>query len=274
MDFIEEINTETVTEFVYLYGLKIVIALLTLVVGLWLVKYIVRLFIKGLRKSKADDALVVFLNSLFTFVLKALVYITVLTMLGVEMTAFIAVLGAAGLAIGLALQGSLANFAGGVLILLFKPFRVGDYIEGGGESGIVQKIDILHTILSSINNQKIVIPNGELANSPITNYSAKETRRAVFEVGISYKSDIKKAREVILNVLNQDERLLKEPAPVVVLNELGDSALNLRVHAWTMTPEYWGFFWDNLEKMKEELDRAGIEIPFPQRDVHLINSGE
>lgn len=274
MEFLEGLNTENILELIYLYGMRIIFAILVLVIGLWLVKYIVRFLTKGLKKSSADATLISFLNSMFSFVLKALIYITVLTMLGVEMTAFIAVLGAAGLAIGLALQGSLANFAGGVLILLFKPFRVGHYIDGGGESGTVQKIDILHTTLSSFNNQKIIVPNGELANSPIVNYSEMETRRAVFEVGISYTSDIKKAREVILRVLENDERLEPVPEPVVVLNELGDSSLNLRVHAWTKTSEFWGFYWDNLENIKEALDEAGIEIPFPQRDVHIFKEGQ
>jgi small conductance mechanosensitive channel len=205
-------------------------------------------------------------------ILKVLVYITALGMLGIEMTSFIAILGAAGLAVGLALQGSLSNFAGGVLILFFKPFKVGDFIERGSESGTVERIDILHTILNTPQNQTIVVPNGQLANSPVINYSDKETRQARFAVGISYGSDIKKAREVILRVLNSDERLLAEPAPVVVLTELADSSLNLSARAWTKNSDYWSFFWENLEKIKEELDKEGIEIPFPQRDVHIHNA--
>lgn len=206
--------------------------------------------------------------------LKVMVYITALGMLGIQMTSFIAILGAAGLAVGLALQGSLSNFAGGVLILFFKPFKVGDFIERGSESGTVEAIDILHTLIKTPNNQLIIIPNGQLANSPVTNYSAKDTRRVVFSVGIGYASDIKKAREVILRILREDERTLKEPEPIVVLTNLGDSSLDLSARAWTTNENYWNYLWENLEKMKEELDKEGIELPFPQRDVHLFQTNE
>jgi small conductance mechanosensitive channel len=234
------------------------------------VKLIVKGVGKGLDKSNVDEALKSFLKSLVSILLKVMVYISALGMLGIQMTSFIAVLGAAGLAVGLALQGSLANFAGGVLILFFKPFKVGDFIDNGNVSGSVEKIDILHTHLNTPQNQLVVIPNGQLANSAVTNYSAKETRRADFAVGIGYTSDVKKAREVILKVLNDDERTQSEPEPMVVLTNLGDSSLDLSARAWTTTGDYWNFYWENLEKMKEELDKAGIEIPFPQRDVHLI----
>lgn len=252
------------------FGPKLLAAIATLVIGLWIVKFIVKGVVKGLDKSNVDTALKSFLKSLVSILLKVMVYISALGMLGIEMTSFIAVLGAAGLAVGLALQGSLANFAGGVLILFFKPFKVGDFIERGSESGTVERIEILHTHLKTPNNQLIVIPNGQLANSPVTNYSAKETRRAVFPVGIGYTSDMKKAREIILRVLNGDERTQAEPEPIVVLTNLGDSSLDLSARAWTKTEDYWSYFWDNLEKIKEELDKEGIEIPFPQRDVHLI----
>ncbi|WP_020404285.1 mechanosensitive ion channel family protein [Gracilimonas tropica] len=264
------ISPDEIMSFVTTFGPKLLAAIATLVIGLWIVKLIVKGVGKGLERSNVDDALKTFLKSLVSILLKVMVYISALGMLGIQMTSFIAVLGAAGLAVGLALQGSLSNFAGGVLILFFKPFKVGDFIERGSESGTVEKIDILHTHLQTPNNQLVVVPNGQLANSPIVNYSAKETRRAVFPVGIGYTSDVKKAREVILKVLNEDERTLAEPAPMVVLTNLGDSSLDLSVRAWTKTGDYWGYFWENLEKMKEELDKAGIEIPFPQRDVHLI----
>ncbi|MGN8225694.1 mechanosensitive ion channel family protein [Gracilimonas sp. BCB1] len=268
------ITTDDIMNFVTTFGPKLLAAVATLVIGLWIVKFIVRGTAKVLNRSSVDEALVSFLRSLISMLLKVMVYISALGMLGIEMTSFIAVLGAAGLAIGLALQGSLSNFAGGVLILFFKPFKVGDFIERGSESGTVEKIDILHTHLQTPNNQLVVIPNGQLANSPVTNYSAKETRRAVFPVGIGYGSDVKKAREVILRVLNEDERILQEPAPIVVLTNLGDSSLDLSARAWTKTENYWGFFWDNLEKIKEELDKEGIEIPFPQRDIHVFQEKE
>lgn len=264
------ISPDDLISIVTTYGPKLLAAIVTLVIGLWIVKLIVRGVGKGLDKSSVDTALKSFLKSLVSILLKVMVYITALGMLGIEMTSFIAVLGAAGLAVGLALQGSLANFAGGVLILFFKPFKVGDFIERGSESGTVERIDILHTVLNTPNNQTIVIPNGQLANSPVKNYSTKDTRRADFAVGIGYNDDVKKAREVILRVLNEDERTLKEPEPIVVLTNLGDSSLDLSARAWTQTSEYWGFFWDNMEKIKEELDKAGIEIPYPQRDVHLF----
>lgn len=264
------ISPDDLINIVTTYGPKLLAAIVTLVVGLWIVKLIVRGVGKGLDKSSVDSALKSFLKSLVSILLKVMVYITALGMLGIEMTSFIAVLGAAGLAVGLALQGSLANFAGGVLILFFKPFKVGDFIERGSESGTVERIDILHTILNTPNNQSIVIPNGQLANSPVKNYSAKDTRRADFSIGISYDDDVKQAREVILNVLNNDERTLKEPEPIVVLTNLGDSSLDLSARAWTQSSEYWGFFWDNMEKIKEELDKADIEMPYPQRDVHMI----
>lgn len=263
------IGSEEIMGFVMEFGPKLLAAIATLVIGLWIVKMIVKASVKMLNRSSVDEALVAFLKSLISILLKVLVYITALGMLGVQMTSFIAILGAAGLAIGLALQGSLSNFAGGVLILFFKPFQSGDFIERGSESGTVEKIDILHTTLRTPNNQVVVIPNGQLANSPVTNYSKKETRRAVFPVGIGYGADVKEAREVILRVLNEDERTLPDPAPMVVLTNLGDSALDLSVRSWTTTEDYWAYFWDNLEKIKEELDKADIEIPFPQRDVHL-----
>ncbi|MEX0609462.1 MAG: mechanosensitive ion channel domain-containing protein [Balneolaceae bacterium] len=274
MEYFNGISSDELLNLAYVHGLNILSAIAVLIVGLWIAKYVTKVTAKAFSKSNVDSALTIFLKSLISIVLKVLVYITALGMLGVEMTSFIALLGAAGLAVGLALQGSLANFAGGVLILFFKPFRVGDFIEGQNHSGTVERIDILHTILATPDNQTVVIPNGQLANSPITNYSTKATRRARFAVGISYDSDVKKAREVILRILNADERTLELPEPVVVLNELADSSLNLSARAWTNTENYWGFFWDNLEKIKEELDKEGIVIPFPQRDVHLIKEKE
>lgn len=268
------INPDDIMNFVTLFGPKLLAAIVTLVLGLWIVKFIVKGVSKVLEKSNVDQALVMFLRSLVSMLLKVMVYISALGMLGIEMTSFIAVLGAAGLAVGLALQGSLSNFAGGVLILFFKPFKVGDFIERGSESGTVERIDILHTHIKTPNNQLIIIPNGQLANSPVTNYSVKETRRAVFPVGIGYTSDVKKAREVILRVLKEDERILEEPEPIVVLTNLGDSSLDLSARAWTTTENYWGFFWDNLERIKEELDKEGIEIPFPQRDIHLFQENK
>jgi len=257
------------TELAFTYGPKLLGAIITLIVGFWVIKLIVGVLQKGLNRANVDASLQSFLKSLASIGLKVLLFVSVAGMIGIEMTSFIAILGAAGLAVGLALQGSLANFAGGVLILFFKPFKVGDYIDNGSESGTVEKIDILHTVLVTPQNQTIIIPNGQLANAPITNYNEKDTRQARFPVGIGYTSDVKKARQIILDVLNSDERTLADPAAVVVLTELADSSLNLSARAWVNTSDYWDYFFENLESIKEELDKAGIEIPFPQRDVHL-----
>lgn len=255
------------------YGLKIVLAIITLLVGLWVIKMITNYFKKWISKSKAEESLQSFLTSIFNALLKVMLVIMIASMVGIETTSLVAVLGAASLAVGLALQGSLANFAGGVLILIFKPFHVGDYIEGSGESGTVEKIDILHTTLKTPQNVTIIVPNGPLANSNITNYSLKPVRRVDFPVGISYDADVQKAREVILGVLNADERVHQDPAPIVVLTELADNSLNLSVRAWTDAGNYWAVFWEDLEKMKEALDEAGIGIPYPQRDLHIYNHG-
>lgn len=267
---IEDLSQQAVNYVIDLVP-KLALAIVTLLVGFWVIKTLVNLASKALDRSNSEPSLNAFLTKLLSVILKVLLVISVISMVGVDTTSFIAVIGAAGLAIGLALQGSLANFAGGVLILLFKPFKVGDFIEGVGSGGTVENIDILHTTLVTPDNKVIVIPNGQLANSPVTNYSKKDTRRVAFAVGISYGSDVKKAREIILKVLAEDERVLKDPAAVVVLTELADSSLNLSARAWVNSGDFWGVFWENLEKIKEELDKAGIEIPFPQRDIHVFN---
>lgn len=264
-----EFDKERIIELVITYGLKIALALVAFFIGLWVIGVLTGWVKKRLKKGNVDASLQGFLASIFNAVLKILLVISVASTLGVETTSLAAVIGAAGLAIGLALQGSLANFAGGVLILIFKPFKVGDYITGAGESGTVKKIDILATTLKTPQNVTIIVPNGPLANSNITNYSIEETRRVDFSVGISYDADVKQARQVILDVLHADTRILKDPAPVVVLTELADSSLNLSVRAWVNAPDYWDVFFQDLEAIKVALDVAGIAIPYPQMDVHL-----
>lgn len=222
-----------------------------------------------MQKQEVEPSLIDFIGNMMAIIMRLLLLISVAGMLGIETSSFVAVIGAAGLAIGLALQGSLSNFAGGVLILFFKPFKVGDFIDGNGGSGTVEKIDILHTTLKTPQNLKIIIPNGQLSNSEVKNYSKEETRRVDIAVGIGYGDDVQKARNTILEVLNADTRTLPEPAPVVVLTELGDSSLNLSVRAWVNSPDYWDYFFQNTEKIKVALDNAGVSIPFPQRDVHL-----
>lgn len=266
-----DLTQEQILELVKTYGLKAVLAIVTLVIGLWIVGAITGMFRKALKKGNTDQSLQGFLVGLVNVLLKVLLFISVASMVGIETTSFVAVLGAASFAVGLALQGSLANFAGGVMLLIFKPFKVGDYIEGAGESGSVKKIDILHTTLNTPDNKVIIIPNGPMANSNITNYSTLDTRRVDFAVGISYDADIKQAREVILNVLKNDSRVLKDPAPVVFLTELADNSLNLSARAWVNAPDYWAVFFDDLETIKEELDKVNIGIPYPQRDIHVYN---
>ena len=250
---------------------SIIAALVILILGLWVIKLIVGRIRKVMEKREVDPGVRGFALSILGVVLKILLFIVIITKLGVETTSFAAILAAAGLAIGLALQGSLSNFAGGVLIIILKPYRVGDFIEAQGESGSVTEISIFYTILTTPNNQRIVIPNGQLSNNKVTNYSYEPTRRNVMTVGISYDSDIKKSREVLLNIVNSDERTLKDPAPVVFVGGLGDNSVDLSLRFWANQADYWGLHFDTIEKLKTELEDAGVSFPFPQRDVHLYD---
>ncbi|WP_432471486.1 mechanosensitive ion channel family protein [Amphritea sp. HPY] len=253
------------------YTPKLILALVTLIVGLWLIRVVVRLSETGMAKSKTDQTLITFIGNLLSWGLKALLLISVASMVGIETTSFIAVLGAAGLAVGLALQGSLANFAGGVLVILFKPYKVGDLIEAQGHLGIVKEIQVFTTILTSLENKRIIIPNGAMSNGSITNISAEGTLRVDLSMGIAYDADIAKAKQVIMDVLQSDGRVLQEPAPFVGVTEMADSSVNLVVRPWAKVEDYWDVHFDVNEKMKVALDANGIGIPFPQRDVHLYN---
>ncbi|MFC2187331.1 mechanosensitive ion channel family protein [Fulvivirgaceae bacterium LMO-SS25] len=264
----QKIN-ELVLEFIIDFGPKLLGAILILLIGTWLIGKIGSLIRKGLDKGSFEPSLKSFLTSLTRFALYVMLFITVLGTVGIPMTSFLTILGAAGLAIGLALQGSLSNFAGGVLILAFKPFRIGDVIEAQGEIGTVEKIDILHTRLNTADNREIIMPNGSLANSNIINITAHPTRRVAFPVGISYDSDIKQARKIIVDTLSKDPRVLPEQGVQVVLTELADSSLNLSVRVWVNAEDFWSMTFEGLEDIKEALDVANIEIPFPQRDVHM-----
>lgn len=250
-------------------GPEVLLALVFLFVGWWVIGQMKKVARKRMHSREVDPSLIDFVGSMVAVVLRVLLIISVAGMIGIETTSFVAAIGAAGLAIGLALQGSLANFAGGVLILFFKPFKVGDFIEGNGGSGTVEHIDILHTILKTPNGVKVIVPNGQLSNNEITNFSNKETRRVVLAVGIGYGDDIQTARTIILEVINNDARTLKDPEPVVILTELGDNSLNLNVRVWVQTADYWDYNFQNLEKVKVALDKANINIPYPQRDVHI-----
>lgn len=253
------------------YTPKFITAILLLLIGLWIIKR-VSIFTKKLMQKKGVDAsLQTFLSSLINISLKILLIISVLSQVGIETTSFIAALGAAGLAIGLALQGSLSNFAGGVLILFFKPFKVGDMIKAQGELGEVKEIQILVTKLATAGNKTAIIPNGSLANGNIINYNQGGKIRVDLNIGISYDSSIKEARKTLMRVMNAHPDILEKPEPTVSVLELADSSVNLVLRPWTVPSKYWDVFFDILENGKEALDEDGITIPFPQRDVHIIN---
>lgn len=251
------------------YGPNLLFAILTLVIGLWIVKLISSGVRRGLDRGDTDATLKGFLVSMISILLKIMVYITALGMLGIEMTSFIAILGAAGLAIGLALSGTLQNFAGGVMILLFRPFKAGDFIDAQGHMGSVKEIQIFVTILTTPDNKTIIIPNGPLATESLTNFSTEPKRRVDWTFGIGYGDDIDKAYDVLKKLLAEDERILKDPEPFLALSELGDSSVNIAVRAWVEAADYWGVFFRMNEKVYKTFDKEGLNIPFPQHDVHL-----
>ena len=252
------------------YGSRISLAVTTLVVGLWLTGWLARRLDGHMERLGVEVTLRRFLKSVTGLVLKVLVLITVASMLGVATTSFIAVLGAAGLAIGLALRDSLSNFAGGVLMIVFKPYKVGDFVEMQGQSGTVQAIQILNTVLLTADNKTVFIPNGPIINGNVTNHTNEHKRRVDVDLGIGYGSDIDVARKTLLNIVNADQRILSEPAPDVVVAQLGESAVVLRVRAWVSTPDYWSVFFAIQEQAKKSFEVAGVEIPFPQRTIHVV----
>jgi small conductance mechanosensitive channel len=245
------------------YTPKVLMALAVLIIGLLIIKVFVNTTKKVLSKREVDITLQKFLLNLLNWVLKILLFITVVAKLGIETTSFAAILASAGLAIGLALQGSLANFAGGILIIIFKPIKIGDFIEAQGVSGSVKEIEIFTTKLNTTDNKEIIIPNGALSNGNIVNYSTEATRRVDFTFGVGYDSDIKKTKEVISRVINSHPLVLKEPVPAVNLSELADSSINFFTRGWVKKEDYWTVKFDILEQTKEALDAAGIEIPYP-----------
>ena len=261
--------TEYLQEIVMHYGLRVIAATVVLIVGFTIISWFGKKFEVIMEKKQTDPSLRHFLKSLIIILFKVLLIISVISMVGIATTSFIAVLGAAGLAIGLALQGSLANFAGGVLILLLKPFKPGHFIEALGIMGTVKEIRIFHSILNTVDNKTIIIPNGNIANAMVTNYSLEEKRRVDMVFGIGYNSDLLKAKEILMEFLKNDERILEEPEPTVTVRELGDSSVDFNVRGWCNASDYWPFYWDMMEKVKLEFDKQDINIPFPQRDVHL-----
>jgi small conductance mechanosensitive channel len=251
------------------YGSRVLLAVITLGIGWWLINKVTQKLGGLLALRNADLALQGFISSLANIILKVLLIVSVASMIGVETTSFVAAIGAAGLAIGLALQGSLANFAGGVLILLFRPFRIGDWIEAQGVAGTVDSIQIFHTVLRTGDNKTIIVPNGNLSNGIITNTNRQPTRKVVFDVGVDYEADLQKAREVLLE-LAKDERILAEPAPQAVISTLGDSSITVSLRVWVKTADYWDVMFMFNEQSRDRLKTAGIDIPFPQRVIRVV----
>ena len=251
------------------YGSRVLLALVTLAVGWWLINRLTVKIGQLLALRKADLALQGFISSLANIILKILLVVSVASMIGIQTTSFVAAIGAAGLAIGLALQGSLANFAGGVLILLFRPFKIGDWIEAQSVSGTVDSIQIFHTVLRTGDNKTVIVPNGNLSNGIITNYNRQPTRKVVFDVGVDYEADLQKVREVLL-ALADDPRVLKDPAPVVVVTTLGDSAITMSLRVWVDTPNYWDVLFMFNEHARDRLKAERVDIPFPQRVVRVV----
>lgn len=256
-------------KFIVKYGVKLLIAIWILFIGLWVIKKLLFAINIIFEKRNFDTSLKGFLRSFIDIILKALLIITILSTLGVEMTSFIAILGAAGFAIGMALSGTLSNFAGGVIILILKPFRVGDVIEAQGYLGNVKEIQIFNTTLNTFDNKRIIIPNGALATGNLTNYSIEETRRVDWTFGISYGDSFDKAKEIIFDLLSKNEKVLKNPEIFIALQSLGDSAVNIVVRAWCNTPDYWDIYFRLNEEVYKSFSEQGISIPYPQMDIHI-----
>lgn len=255
------------------YGLRVLGALAILLVGRWLARWVSRVAESALVRAKVDGTLVRFLRNLTYSALLAAVGLAVLGQLGVQTASFLAVLGAAGLAVGLALQGSLSNFAAGVLLILFRPFKVGDFVEAGGTAGTVAEIQLFTTILFGPDNRKFIVPNSQILSATITNFSDIETRRVDMVFGISYQDDIPKAKALLDKLVKEETRILAEPAPVIAVSELGPHSVDFVVRPWVKPDDYWNVRWDFTEKVKLAFDQEGISIPYPQRDVH-IRSGQ
>jgi small conductance mechanosensitive channel len=267
---INKIDTDAILGFLTVHGVKMLTALAIFIIGKWIIKRIVNVLKGTMGRANVDPTLIGFLGNIMFGVGVAFVVIAALSQMGIETTSLAAVIGAAGLAIGLALQGSLANFASGVLIILFRPFKSGDYVEIAGDGGTVEEISIFTTQLTTPDNKHMIIPNGNITSEVIINYSAKPTRRLDLVVGVAYDADLNKTQELLRKIISEEPRILPEPAPRVEVLELGDSSVNFAFRPWVDTAEYWNVRFDILKKIKIELDNAGIGIPFPQRDVHLF----
>lgn len=265
---------EIIENILTVYGPRLLGGIIVLVFGLWMIRILTKALVRVMKKTEVDTTLVPFLKSLTNITLKVLLFISVLAILKVEMTSFIAIVGAAGLAIGLALSGTLQNFAGGVMILLFKPFKKGDYIEAQGHAGTVHEIQIFNTILKTPNNVTIIVPNGGLSTGSMVNYSTEDTRRVDWTFGIGYGDSTEEARQTIQFLIDADQRILRDPAPFIAVSELGDNSVNFAVRCWTRSSDYWDVFFDMNEKIYNAFNEKGLNIPFPQMDVHLHQAGQ
>ncbi|MES9990510.1 MAG: mechanosensitive ion channel domain-containing protein [Candidatus Thiodiazotropha sp.] len=266
-----ELTLETlINSYVIPWGTKIVMALLVFIIGRWLAKLLTRTLKRLMERGQVDQMLISFLGNIAYAALLAVVVLAALEQLGVNTTSALAILGAAGLAVGLALKDSLASFAAGVMLIIFRPFKLGDFVEAGGESGVVEEIRIFHTVLRTGDNREITMPNGQIYAGTIINYSARDTRRIDLVIGIGYDDDIKKARDLIKQVLDADTTVLKDPEPTIMLLELGESSVDFAVRPWVKSGDYWTTRAALLEAIKTTFDAQGISIPYPQRDLHMI----
>jgi small conductance mechanosensitive channel len=269
MDWKNYFSADSFNAYVIPWAINIVFALGIFIIGRWVAFGLTGVLRRILIKAKMDDILVEFICTIARVALLLFVVIAALEQFGVDTTSLIALLGAAGLAVGLAMQNSLSNFAAGVMLIVFHPFRAGDYVEAGGTSGTVEKISIFSTVLRTPDNREVIVPNGNIYGSNIVNFSARDTRRVDLVFGIGYGDDIRQARDIIQSILAQDDRILKDPEPVVAVGELGANSVDFVVRPWVATADYWNVRWDLLEKIKLAFDEQGVSIPYPQRDVHL-----
>ncbi|MCY6482866.1 mechanosensitive ion channel [Clostridium aestuarii] len=264
-----KINEKYLTDLVTTYGMKLITAVVVFLIGMKIIKYLVKIIEKAVKKSKVDKSLESFILSVTRIALKILLFITVIGMAGVETTSFVAIIGSAGLAVGLALQGSLANFAGGVLILLLKPFKLGDYIEVAGYAGTVEEIQVFYTTLKTPDNRMILIPNGSLSNASAVNYSAMPTRRVDLVFGVGYEEDVNRVKSVLKDIMQNHKLILDDPEPFIRVGEHGESSVNFVVRVWCKSEDYWTVYYDLLEIVKIRFDEEGINIPYPHMDVML-----
>lgn len=254
--------------------INVLVALAILIVGGWIATHFTRLLDKVMQIRHIDEALRSFLLAIVSTLFKFIIALVAIEQLGVDTTSLLAILGAAGLAVALALKDSLSNFASGVMLILFKPFKVGDFVEAGGTSGICEKITVFNTISKSLDNKEIIVPNTQISSGTIVNYSAKPTRRIDLVIGIGYDDDIKKARDLLQQILDSDDRVLKDPAPVIAVDQLGESSVDIIVRPWVLTSNYGAVRWHLLEEIKTTFDANGVTIPYPQRDVHMLQPAQ